>query len=222
MVCQLRKGSNNMTVATKLPRTFRDVIVNPTAETMLSLFACAGIEKNSAVYVSTPITTGELLISWHEGKGSKAARNALDSNELRSEVIERNLATVGPLIQRVRMRFDQSTVIEPVSMKDVPGWQQSDYHAFWCAFVERYANTVVFNKGWHLSNGCAAEFATAVLAGHRILDHNLETLSILRALGLIEKAIERLNGTGLDASVLREAQTAVRQHYSETHDRTQG
>jgi hypothetical protein len=195
--------------------TFRNVRVSPIAETMLSLFKCTGVETNSAVYVSTPITTGELLISWHEGTNSTPERAVLDPGELRSTVIEQNLATVIPLIQRVRTHFDPVPVIEPVSMSEVPDWLQPDYHRFWCAFVERFANTIVLNQGWHLSNGCATEFATAVLAEHRILDHNLDPLPIHRGLQLLNKAVDRLETAQLDTSILRSVVSAVRQHAGE-------
>ena len=213
MVRQLRKGFNNMSISTTPPRTFREVRVGAMAETMLSLFDCAGVEKNSAVYISTPITTGELLITWHENApDSRPKEAALDPAELRSKVIEQNLATVVPLVQRVRAHFDPVRVIEPVSMGEVPDWEQGDYHAFWCAVVERYANTVVLNDGWHLSNGCATEFATAVLAEHSILDHNLVPLLVHQALNLLKESTERLDAVGLDASILREVISAVGQH----------
>jgi len=206
MLGEPEKDAHSMSVDTTVASAYRDIALGGLGETMLTVFACTGITKHSATYISTPITTGELLLLWHEGNDTSLSRE-----ELRAHVIRRNLATVQPLIERVRKTESPAPVIEPVSMIDVPGWTQPDYHAFWCAFIERYAYRVVFNEGWYLSNGCAAEFATAVLAGHELLNDQLEELPVEKAIEQIESGFARLEAAGLDTTLLRRAVTAVRQ-----------
>jgi hypothetical protein len=201
-----KKGAHPMSVDTTAVNFYKGIALGDLGETMLTIFECTGIARNTATYISTPITTGELLLLWHEENGSP-----LSHEELRAQVIQRNLATVEPLIERVRAAESPAPVVEPVSMIDVPGWGQPEYHAFWCAFIERYANRVVFNEGWHLSNGCVAEFATAALAEYELLDHNLEPLPIEKAIALIESGLERLESAGLDTSLLRRAVATIRQ-----------
>jgi hypothetical protein len=205
MLGEPEKGAYSMSADTTVARAFRGIALGELGETMLTVFDCSGITKHSATYISTPITTGELLLLWHEGNDT-----SLSHEELRAKVIHRNLVTVQPLIERVRKTESSAAVVEPVSMIDVPGWTQPDYRAFWCAFIERYANRVVFNEGWHLSNGCAAEFATATLAGHELLDDQLEDLPVEKAIEQVESGFARLEAAGLDTTLLRRTVAAVR------------
>lgn len=199
------EGSDGMSVALGTPNLYTGVQVGELAEALLSVFECSGIKPNDATYVSTPITTGDLLIRWYEEHGDKG-----DRSDIRSAVVETNLATVRPLIQRIRTANPGVTVVEPASMRDIPGWAQPDYHSYWCAFVERFANRVVFNEGWQLSNGCAAEFATAALSGHELFNHRLEPMSVEEGVELIESSYQRLMSVGLDTTLLRRAAEAAR------------
>lgn len=183
---------------------FADVKLQPTGEAMLSLFACTGVSVRSAVYVSTPLTSGEIVIDWHE----RTAAGEESPRPLKAEVFRENTLRAKRLIARVRAHFDTPT-IEPTSLLDVPGWDQNDYHLFWCATIERYAYGVVFNQGWNYSTGCVAEFASAVLSGADLYDDELNLMSPSRALRLIQNAQRRIKDASLPTDVFDEVMTTV-------------
>ena len=178
---------------------FHNIELDPLGNSMLELFECAGINGRSAAYVSTPLTTGETVIKWHEDRqrGRDSFRPGAD------EIIRANRDQARALISRVRERF-QTPVIDPVALTDVPGWSQTDYHRFWCALIERYAYAVIFNKGWHLSTGCVAEFATAILTGAELYDDELRPLSQELGIALLQQSHVRLTEAELPTFMLDE------------------
>lgn len=189
---------------------FANVQVSGVAEAMLSLFACAGLQPDEVVYVSTPITSGELFLSRLEEQ--RSSQSQISHADLREQVIQENLASVRPFTKAVRDAVAPRSVVEPVSLSDVPEWEQFDYHAFWCAFIERYAHTVVFNDGWHFSNGCAAEFAAAVIKGCQVLDREFRPIPPGVGAEMLDQAADRVRTLGLDVTLLVAAATAVRDH----------
>jgi hypothetical protein len=156
------------------------------------------------VYISTPLTSGELVISWHE---LRMAGEGLQGPS-KEKVFSENRARARSLIERARASF-QTPVIEPVSFTDVPGWTQPDYHSFWCAVIERHAYAVVFNRDWHLSTGCAAEFAAAVLSGAEIYDDEFEPMQIEVGLDLLRDSHARLANAKLSTSMLDDVFSAL-------------
>jgi hypothetical protein len=179
---------------------FQDIETDPTGELILSAFLCAGAAEREVVYVSTPITTGALLIEF----GSDAS-----PHKSQAEVIRANIAGAKGVTERARVAFPGELIIEPTSLSDVPGYEQADYHRLWCALIERYANVVVFNDGWQYSTGCVAEFATAALSGLRILDHQLNEMPIPDGARLLDAAISRLEQSGRSVETHKLARSAV-------------
>ena len=180
---------------------FQDIDTDPTGELILSAFVCAGAIDRDVVYVSTPITTGPLLIEF-----------ASDASQQRSqaEVIRANIAGAKDITERARSAFPNELIIEPTSLRDVVAYEQYDYHRLWCALIERYVNVVVFNDGWQYSTGCATEFATAVLTGARILDHHLNDMPILEATLMLEEASSSLYQSGRPVETHELVLSAVR------------
>ncbi|HSV65451.1 MAG TPA: hypothetical protein VLJ59_06020 [Mycobacteriales bacterium] len=172
--------------------------------TMLSFAGCLGARDRSEVYLSAPITTGELFVAWRQSAAGSLDRDHPDYPELhREHVMATNIARVAPLVGWLRDAFAGRLVIDPTVLADVPGWRQQDYHDFWCALIRRYVDTVVFADGWQYSHGCVAEFATAVSVGARLLTERLENLDLARAVELVGAAVARLESVGEDTSKLR-------------------
>jgi hypothetical protein len=155
------------------------------------------VEDRGAVYVSTPITTGQRFVEWRRGSGAALAPSGDHyRREHDRQVVQRNREHAKPIVRAVRER-GWGIVIDPTSVHDVPGWQQRDYHAFWAQVIERYAGTVVFADGWEYSSGGAWEFLTAVRTGARLLREDLEPLTVEEGERLIKDAIVALEADGV-------------------------
>ena len=168
--------------------TNEDLPSAPLQAWMTAVLACV-VGQQSAVYVSTPITTGERFVTWKRGLAA-AVRTGDDeySKGLLEHVVTPNRAQVAGLVERLRSTSD-SPVIDPTALEDVPGWQQLDYHGFWTEVIRRYAHTVVFAEGWHYSSGCVLELATAAEAGVALLRQDPEPLTSAKARDLVRLAI---------------------------------
>lgn len=155
---------------------------------MLAALGCV-LEPQSAVYISTPITTGPRFVAWRREMASGLSPESPDYRSRRAEeVIAPNRADVSRVLKLVRDRFDDS-VIDPTALEDVPGWEQFDYHRFWTETIRRYVHTVVFVDGWQYSSGCVLELAAAVAADARLRHEDLAPLDPYEAVSLIQDAI---------------------------------
>lgn len=170
-------------------------------DVLIGFAACFGAERRSAVYVSTPITTGPLFAEWYlrqadVGSTDYAAR-------LREQIIAPNLERARPLVLACRDRFQGRLVIDPTGLPDVPGWSQYDYHEFWTRLIDRCIGVVVFAPGWEYSNGCALEFAAACNAGAELLSSTFRPLAVQEGARMLERAARKLAAVGADDSALR-------------------
>lgn len=163
------------------------------------------VEGRGAVYVSAPITTGRLLYRKRATRGSEAT--APTAPELRAQIVEANLDRVKPLVRAARERF--GTVIDPSGLRELEGWSQSDYHAFWAEVIARFVVTVVFADGWEYSNGCAFEFLTAHRTGARMLRADFSPLSIEDGRRMIQAAIAELRADGVSTDFLEQVQLTL-------------
>lgn len=183
---------------------------------MLAALGCA-LEPRSAVYLSTPITTGLRFVAWRRGPGADLA---VETPEYRrrcaDEVIAPNRNEIAPLVEFLRDRFDDP-VIDPTALEDVPGWEQLDYHRFWTEAIDRYAHTAVFADGWEYSSGCVLELAAAVSAGATLLCQDLTPLAPEDAAELTEGAVADVSRDDvLPQEPLRTALEALQRHRAET------
>lgn len=185
---------------------------------MLAAMGCA-LQPRSAVYVSTPITTGPRFVAWRRGPG---AGLSVDDGEYRrgrhEAVIEPNRADVAPLVTSLRARLDDP-VIDPTALEDVPGWEQFDYHWFWTEVIHRYAHTALFADGWEYSSGCVLELAAAVSAGIAVRQSDLSPLSLADAVGQVERAIADVGRDDvLPQEPLQTALATLHQQAADSHE----
>lgn len=186
---------------------------------MLAAMGCA-LEPRSAIYVSTPITSGSRFVAWRRGAGAALVADDVEYVRGRHDsVIEPNRADVAPLVESLRARVDDP-VIDPTALEDVPGWEQFDYHSFWTAVIQRYAHTAVFAEGWEYSSGCVLELAAAVSAGVSVRQSDLSSLPLVEALDRVEYAIADVaRDDVLPQEPLRTALDALHQHTGDASDR---
>lgn len=142
-------------------------------------------DRNSTVYVSTPITTGLAYLRWLADNRA-APRTATAAQ--RSLVIRRNIAEVAPLVRAISSAGLGSHVIDPTELEDVPGWEQVDYHRFWAEVVAFHVSHVVFADGWQYSTGCTLEFGVAALTALPLHDADLAPLKVDCGLVLLQRA----------------------------------
>jgi hypothetical protein len=143
----------------------------------------------SALYVSSPITSGRRFL---EATDSKASRSALVAQNLRSS---------GQVVERLRSE-NPGSIIYAAGMEDIPGWEQDDYRSFWGAVIERFAVRAVFLDDWEFSNGCSYEFLVCSRNGIPCEDQEHGELSIEAGARSIAEAASLLRCKGADAGFL--------------------
>jgi hypothetical protein len=153
-----------------------------------------------AVYVSGPITTGPLFMSWFRDIGRSLSGSDAYSRAHRAEVILPNIQRMARFLELLRWRH-VGIVIDPTAL-EVPGWDQATYHAFWEEVIRRHVRRVIFLDGWHFSNGCALEFEVAQRCDIDCVDERLQHLSHQTGIRLLEAAIGQIGEVGLDAARL--------------------
>lgn len=180
--------------ATELPKS--DPRGSNLAAYLLAALDTVIHQQHTAVYVSTPITTGRALLEWRAGPGRGAVPESPSHRRFVAEMIRANTASVGPLVNYAERELG-GPVIDPTRLGNVSGWSQPDYHEFWTKVVERYARLVVFADGWQFSVGCSLEYLAASRAQIRCLDSTLEELPRDRAIQLMRDAEGQLVAANL-------------------------
>jgi hypothetical protein len=158
------------------------------------------VSGREAVYVSTPITSGQRFAVWHaeqahdpEGPSYRLAHA--------QHVVEPNRAKARELVARLRQSVRQ-VVIDPTGVSDFEGWNQADYRVLWAQVIDRYVERIVFVDGWAHSNGCAYEFLIACRRGISMSDQRDISLSAVDGLDLIRRATGELVRLRQDVSFL--------------------
>jgi hypothetical protein len=150
------------------------------------------IRPKTAVYVSSPITSGRRFVQWAAVKGRPRASRGDDDRAAHNEhVIEPNRKSAQALVTRLRQN-GQAPVIDPTAVGDVASWRQDDYRVAWGRVIHEFAHSVVFSEGWEFSNGCAYEYLIARNDGLRTLDHEERPLTESTAKQLLRSAIHEL------------------------------
>lgn len=166
-------------------------------ELLLSAFASV-VEPHTAIYVSTPLTTGRRALEWHSANGTASPPD----DSFRAKVIDRNRRDAANFVHRLR-ETEARVTIDPTALPDVPEWQQADYRYFWGRVIERYAARVVFRDGWQYSSGCAYEFLVAHRLGLDVRDEHENGLPQDRGRQMIEDAASEAESQGVSAAFLR-------------------
>jgi hypothetical protein len=159
------------------------------------------IGEEKAIYASTPITNGPLLL---EKVASDRKLLQLDRKDFVAYVwrvvVPRNEDNAKLFVRRLRS-MQIGVVIDPSSFfsEDL---SQEDYLVLWGEVIKRFANSVWFNSGWAFSRGCVTEYCIAIENGIPTFDNMGCELLIPQAIGQISKAIEDLAVVGLDVGGL--------------------
>lgn len=169
--------ARNLARAVNVPSPRPDELI----PALLSLAARAGADPHACLYLSTPITTGRNQLDLADG-----AVASPESQRRASVAANRRHAV--DVARRLRERTG-STVIEPATMVDVPGWGQPDYHALWVEVLRRFATTTAFVDGWQFSVGCSIEFCESLRLGLPLVTERLEPLAVDEALALLRSAV---------------------------------
>lgn len=158
------------------------------------------IERRSAYYLSTPMTTGKSSV---ERRDAAAVDRSVPEplREHRRRTTYRNHSYVRRLVHRLR-RSLASPVINPMAITDLPGWTQSDYRVLSAHVIERYVHTVIFVDDWQYSLGCSYEFLVAQQTKAKTVTHNLEEVSVAQGIRLIRGVVNELKRMGNYTSFL--------------------
>jgi len=150
-------------------------------DAMLGVLASV-IGGHEAWYVSSPLTSGERFNEWVASGAPK--------DSLHARVIQPNRDEAARFVRDLR-RERPVTVVDPLALADVTGWEQDDYRVFWGKVIEEYVSVVVLRQGWEFSSGCAYEYYVALGAGAAIVDERLDVLEPEWAASRLRLALAR-------------------------------
>lgn len=190
------------------PEPCRKLSKGGITDLLLSLVGRGVDDRRPITYVSLPVTTGRAYLDWcirHLADSQRFRERAL---VVRQEVSEANRRHARNVITRLRTQLP-GMVIDPSSLIDINGWQQSDYHDFWLRVIEKYADRLILVDGWHYSVGCTIEFAESVRLGLPMFTENGEPLVASSGLQLVRIALKAYTDAGIDPTPLRRALDAA-------------
>lgn len=170
------------------------------AEVVLSAFDCILGREETAIYASSPITTGprlHKLLREHGFQDSDELKNALGEAEYRRLVIQPNITQAQAFAHELRQRFGRTTLVVSPGPLVVPEWSQAQYLRLWEALIRTRISQAYFDDGWQYSNGCTFEFSVAWATGVPTLTAAGEPLGLEHATSLVLKAIDELQELGL-------------------------
>ena len=113
----------------------------------------------------------------------------------RAEVICENLERIRPVALRIRTTISQ-TLIDPTTLT-MDGWEQAEYHEFWCQVIRKWCFAVVLSEGWAFSTGCCEEAATALELGLQTWREDLNPITAEVIKGEVLEARHELQGSGM-------------------------
>ena len=155
----------------------------------------AVVEGRAALYVSSPLTTGQRFIDWRGSTSAPDPRDVAYPEAFRRAVFEPNRENAKAFVARLREeRAD--VVINPTGLPDLEGWTQRDYRSLWGEVIRRYVRLVVFRNGWEYSDGCTYEFFVAARHGVSMVFENLSPMTAEEGLGLVGTAVDEKLATG--------------------------
>lgn len=176
-------------------------------EALVNAFASV-IDGRSAVYVSSPLTSGWRAIEHLERRSPNVDSSDASQEDFRRRVIEPNRRDAAEYVRRLRRKL-KHVVIDPTAAPDIAGWSQSDYRAWWGQVIRRYVEAVVLRDGWNYSSGCAYEFFVAHREGIRTLREELSPMTFEEGYELIGTAVLRTKHMGNTSLFLRRVYEAL-------------
>lgn len=158
--------------------------------------------NNNSVYVSIPLTSGKRFLDYYSSNYLEKSKNCnnQDKNFI-TTLIDSNKNSAKEIVKQLRSRFSE-TLINPLALPDIEGWEQDDYRDFWGRVVERYAKTVICTKDWNYSSGCIYEFLIAKQNNIQTTDENSAFISIQEGINLIKKAVGEMKNSKMPSHFL--------------------
>jgi len=168
---------------------------NPTRiEAYVDIFATV-FQKKPAAYVSAPITSGRRFLDWFRQRGTQLDPHSREyQDELVRAVIKPNCDEINARVEDLDF-FADRILINPAAFNR-PEWTQDDYRYFWGRVIERFADTVIFLKGWQYSSGCGYEFLRCSQNGLRAFKEDESALPRDEGCRLIEAAVIEIREVG--------------------------
>lgn len=153
------------------------------------------VEGRAALYVSSPLTTGQRFIDWLGSTSAPDPHDMAYPEAFRRAVFEPNRESARAFVARLREECAE-VVIDPTGLPDLEGWTQRDYRSLWGEVISRYVRLVVFRDGWEYSDGCTYEFFVAARHGVRMVRENLSPITEEEGLELVRAAVDGRLATG--------------------------
>jgi hypothetical protein len=180
-------------------------------EGLIQIFTAAlscVVDEGGAVYASTPITNGPILL---EHFTMNPLLSQMNVEELRTyvqkEIVPVNVASAKIFAGRLR-GAGVGVVIDP-SCFFSDSLSQEEYLKLWGHVIIRFASAVWFNDGWSFSKGCVTEYCIAAENKIPTFDDMGSPLPPAKALEKIARAIDQHVAVGLDVSFLEKKFTSL-------------
>lgn len=170
-----------------------------TRDLCLNVFDCV-LCPSSAVYLSTPVTTGDRFYRWVKDGGDPCAPSRSVINE------NTNFAYSTALQLR---DVTKKCVINPAVFYQ-ESWTQEMYLSFWVEVIKRFASEVWLNTGWEFSNGCTYEYCAAIEAGIPCFAIDGRKMELVQAIELISDAIEKMSLVNMNTANIQKTLEKLR------------
>jgi len=165
------------------------------------------LDHEKPIYASAELTTGrrfyDALREFHV-KTADELKQLKGQDWYTANIWDANVNAAKGFAARVREKVGRKTLVISPAPFSAPGWNKSEYLAFWAQLLRTRISSTWFKLDWQYSNGCTFEFAVAADAGLPTLDHQGGALHAMQAAELISAAIRDLDSSALDTTKLRE------------------
>lgn len=178
-------------------------------------------ERNSVVYASVPLTSGQRLLRLTMKSARSAGPDSLDRQQIRRSVFEPNKRHARAFVGRLREIYG-NRVVDPSRLPVIAGWTQTHYNHLWEQVIKQYCHTLCFSDGWQYSNGCVLEYVVARGMQKSTVDARGDLIDSDRAIALIEAAAAEMNAAGIDTGAMSHALKQLRtQRYESLNGRVE-
>jgi len=169
------------------------------------------IDKQSGFYVSCPMTSGRKYL---DEVYANDPPNSRLSEEKRKAIFNKNCHQARSVVAMTRLHFPTAHVIDPTAFY-MPGWESSDYLAFWREVLIKHVTVIRFVDDWQFSNGCAYEFAVGVITGKYLTDERERVITPVEGHNMIKAAADYYDVVGSDSTFLRHVINSLERFFQE-------
>jgi hypothetical protein len=163
------------------------------------------LNGEKGVYASTELTTGrraQALLRELGGQRSSELRERLGVSEYQTRLWNPNVEGAMSFARQLHHSLGGNQIVITPAPFAAPGWNQSEYLAFWENLIRTRIKAVYFNDGWEFSNGCAFEFAVAQDAGLPTFNAACQPLTTRESIARLSAAIDSLQREHIDSDGL--------------------